>query len=193
MQWSQNYAALNGSLLLTGLVVAIPIYFLFWALAVKRMKGHLAGLLTLLITIIISITVYRMPVSATLSAAALGMVNGLFPIGWTILTAVFLFNLTVASGQFEVIKGSISALSPDRLPGGDHGPGHRPGHGVLVALPHPHGGHGHLGHALAQGLRQQDPPILHDPPGNRGRGGAAPGLRHSLEPSGGPRGRLGVN
>jgi len=114
MQWSQNYAALNGSLLLTGLVVAIPIFFLFWALAVKRMKGHIAGLLTLLITIIISITVYRMPVGTALSAAALGMVNGLFPIGWIILTAVFLFNLTVASGQFEVIKSSISALSPDR-------------------------------------------------------------------------------
>lgn len=114
VQWSQNYAALDGSLLLTGLVVAIPIFFLFWALAVRRMKGHRAGMLTLLITIVISILVYRMPVAAALSAALLGMVTGLFPIGWIILTAVFLFNLTVASGQFEVIKSSISALSPDR-------------------------------------------------------------------------------
>ena len=112
--WTHNYAALNGSLLLTALVVAIPIFFLFWALAVKRMKGHVAGVLTLLITIVICILVYRMPVTAALSAAVLGMVNGLFPIGWIILTAVFLFNLTVASGQFEVIKSSISALSPDR-------------------------------------------------------------------------------
>ncbi|MDR3669749.1 MAG: lactate permease LctP family transporter [Holophaga sp.] len=112
--WTHNYAALGGSLLLTALVVAIPIIFLFWALAVKRMKGHVAGLLTLLITILISVLVYRMPVTAALSAAILGMVNGLFPIGWIILTAVFLFNLTVASGQFEVIKSSISALSPDR-------------------------------------------------------------------------------
>jgi lactate permease len=112
--WTHNYAALNGSLLLTALVVAIPIFFLFWALAVKRMKGHVAGVLTLLITIVICILVYRMPVTAALSAAVLGMVNGLFPIGWIILTAVFLFNLTVASGQFEVIKRSISALSPDR-------------------------------------------------------------------------------
>jgi len=114
MPWNQNYAALNGSLLLTALVVAIPIFFLFWALAVKRMKGHVAGLLTLLLTIIISVLVYRMPLSAALSASALGMVTGLFPIGWIILTAVFLFNLTVESGQFEVIKSSISSLSPDR-------------------------------------------------------------------------------
>ena len=114
VQWNQNYAALNGSLLLTALVVAIPIFFLFWALAVKRMKGHVAGVLTLLITIVISVLVYRMPASAALSAAALGMVTGLFPIGWIILTAVFLFNLTVVSGQFEIIKSSISALSPDR-------------------------------------------------------------------------------
>ncbi len=114
MPWNQNYAALNGSLLLTALVVAIPIFFLFWALAVKRMKGHVAGLLTLLLTILISVLVYRMPISAALSASALGMLTGLFPIGWIILTAVFLFNLTVESGQFEIIKSSISSLSPDR-------------------------------------------------------------------------------
>jgi lactate permease len=114
MPWNQNYAALNGSLLLTALVVAIPIFFLFWALAVKRMKGHVAGVLTLLITIIISVLVYKMPITAALSASALGMLTGLFPIGWIILTAVFLFNLTVESGQFEVIKSSISSLSPDR-------------------------------------------------------------------------------
>ena len=114
MPWNQNYAALNGSLLLTALVVAIPIFFLFWALAVKRMKGHVAGILTLILTIVVCVLVYRMPVSAALSASALGMVTGLFPIGWIILTAVFLFNLTVESGQFEVIKSSISSLSPDR-------------------------------------------------------------------------------
>jgi lactate permease len=114
MQWHQNYSAVGGSLLLTALVVAIPIFFLFWALAVKRMKGYLAGIFTLLIAIVISIVVYGMPVGAALSASALGIVTGLFPIGWIILTAVFLYNLTVESGQFEVIKSSISSLSADR-------------------------------------------------------------------------------
>ena len=114
MPWTQSYAAVHGSLLLTALVMAIPIAFLFWALAFKRMKGHVAGLLTLALTIVVCVLAYHMPVKTALSASALGMVNGLFPIGWIILTAVFLFNLTVESGQFEVIKHSISALSPDR-------------------------------------------------------------------------------
>ena len=114
MPWTQSYAAVHGSLLQTALVMAIPIAFLFWALAFKRMKGHLAGLLTLALTILVCVLAYGMPVTTALSASALGMINGLFPIGWIILTAVFLFNLTVESGQFEVLKQSISALSPDR-------------------------------------------------------------------------------
>ena len=114
MPWFHDYSAVGNSLGLTALVVAIPIFFLFWALAFKRMKGHVAGLLTLLLTLIVTIAAYRMPVSAALSAAVLGMLNGLFPIGWIILTAVFFYNLTVDAGQFEVIKSSISAISTDR-------------------------------------------------------------------------------
>src|SRR5271157_5167117 len=114
MPWYQNYAAVGNSLGLTAFLVAIPIFYLFWALAVKRMKGHVAGLTTLLLTLVITILVYRMPVSVGLSATALGMVTGLFPIGWIILTAVFFYNLTVEAGQFEVIKSSISSISADR-------------------------------------------------------------------------------
>jgi len=114
MPWFHNYSAVGNSLGLTALVVSIPIFFLFWALAFKRMKGHIAGLLTLLLTLIVTIAAYHMPVSAALSAAVLGMANGLFPIGWIILTAVFFYNLTVDAGQFDVIKSSISAISTDR-------------------------------------------------------------------------------
>jgi len=114
MQWYQNYAAINQSIGLTALVVSIPIFFLFWALAIKQMKGHVAGLLTLLIAIIDVVFVYKMPVGLAISSTLLGMANGLFPIGWIIITAVFLYNLTVKAGQFEVIKSSISSLSSDR-------------------------------------------------------------------------------
>lgn len=114
MQWSQNYAALGDSIGLTALVVAIPIFFLFWALAIKKMKGHVAGLLTLLIAFIDVVLVYKMPVGIALSSTALGIMNGLFPIGWIIITAVFFYNLTVESGQFEIIKSSIATLSSDR-------------------------------------------------------------------------------
>jgi L-lactate transport len=113
-QWFHNYSAVGNSLGLTALVVSIPIVFLFWALSVKRMKGHLAGLLTLILTIIVTTATYRMPVSAAISAGVLGMLNGLLQIGWIILSAVFLYNLTVESGQLEIIKSSISSLSTDR-------------------------------------------------------------------------------
>lgn len=114
MQWYQNYSALGGNLGLTALVVAIPIFFLFWALAIKRMKGYLAGVLTLLIALVDVILVYQMPVGLALSSTLLGIMNGLFPIGWIVLTAVFLYNLTVEAGQFEIMKNSISSLSTDR-------------------------------------------------------------------------------
>jgi lactate permease len=114
MPWYQSYSAVNHSLGLTALIVSIPIIYLFWALAVKRMKGHVAGVTTLLLTLIITILAYRIPVSVGLSATGLGMVTGLLPIGWIILTAVFFFNLTVEAGQFEVIKSSISFISADR-------------------------------------------------------------------------------
>ena len=77
MSWTQNYAALGGSLGLTALVVSIPIFFLFWALAIKEMKGYQAGVLTLLITLVDVVLVYKMPVSIALSATAYGMVYGL--------------------------------------------------------------------------------------------------------------------
>jgi L-lactate transport len=114
LRWFHNYSAVGNSLGLTALVMCIPVVFLFWALSVKRMKGHVAGLLTLLLIIIITTVGYGMPLPVALSAAVLGMVNGLFQIGWIILAAVFLYNLTVESGQLEIIKSSISSLSSDR-------------------------------------------------------------------------------
>ena len=113
MPWTQNYAAL-GSLGLTAFAVSIPVFYLFWALAIKRMKGHIAGSSTLLLTIIIVMLVYKMPLGVALSSSALGIINGLFPIAWIIVTAVFLYNLTVEAGQFEIIKSSIASLSNDR-------------------------------------------------------------------------------
>lgn len=113
MPWTQNYAAL-GSLGLTAFVVSIPVFYLLWALAIKRMKGHIAGSSTLLLTIVIVMLVYKMPLEVALSSSVLGIFNGLFPIAWIIVTAVFLYNLTVEAGQFEIIKSSIASLSNDR-------------------------------------------------------------------------------
>jgi L-lactate transport len=112
--WQHNYSILGDNIFLTAIVAAIPIFFLFWALAVKRMKGYKAGVFTLLIAIIVAIVLYKMPVGVAISSAFLGIANGLFPLGWIVIAAVFLFNLVVESGKFEVIKTSISSISPDR-------------------------------------------------------------------------------
>jgi lactate permease len=113
-QWTQNYQAVGGSLGLTALVATIPVIFLFWALAIKRMKGHIAGIGTLLVAILVAIIAFKMPVSLALSATLYGALQGIFPIGWIVITAVFLYNLVVEAGQFEVIKYSISSLTDDR-------------------------------------------------------------------------------
>ena len=113
-QWFHNYSAIGNSLGLTAFVVSTPILFLFWALSFKRMKGHIAGTLTLILTLLVTTAAYRMPLPVAVSAAILGMLNGFFQIGWIILSAVFLYNIAVESGQLEIIKGSISLLSTDR-------------------------------------------------------------------------------
>ncbi len=114
MPWLHNYSAVGHSLGLTATVAALPIFFLFWALAYKRMKGYVAASLTLLLTLLVAVTAYGMPARSAVSAAILGMASGLWPIGWIILTAVFFYNLTVEGGQSEIIQSSISSLSKDR-------------------------------------------------------------------------------
>lgn len=114
MIWNQIYDPVGGNIGLSALIATIPLLVLFYTLAIKRMKGHLAGLLTLVTALIIAVAVYGMPVSMALSATGYGIANGLFPIGWVVFTAVFLYNLTVDAGQFNVIKSSISSLTDDR-------------------------------------------------------------------------------
>src|ERR1700756_3945660 len=114
MHWLQNYSAVDHRLGLTALVASSPICFLLWALSLKRVKGYVAAGLTLLFMFMVAVFGYGMPPRAALSAAALGMVSGLWPIGWIILTAVFFYNLTVEAGQSEVVQGSLSSLTSDR-------------------------------------------------------------------------------
>lgn len=113
-QWLHNYAPVFGSIAFSACFAAAPVLFLLWALAIKRMKGYKAGIGTLAVAFIVATTIFGMPVGMAVSATALGVANGLFPIGYIILTSLFLYNLIVASGQFEVIKESIALISSDR-------------------------------------------------------------------------------
>ncbi|MEP9320605.1 lactate permease LctP family transporter [Pseudomonas sp. LABIM340] len=111
--WQQLYTPL-GSLGLSALAALVPIIFFFLALAVFRLKGHVAGAITLVLSLLIAITVYHMPVDKALASAVYGFFYGLWPIAWIIVAAVFLYKLTVKSGQFEIIRSSVLSITVDQ-------------------------------------------------------------------------------
>ncbi|MDR2308019.1 MAG: lactate permease LctP family transporter [Paucimonas sp.] len=111
--WQQLYTPL-GSLGLSALAAVIPIVFFFLALAVLRLKGHVAGSITLVLSILVAIFAFQMPVDMALAAAGYGFLYGLWPIAWIIVAAVFLYKLTVKSGQFEVIRSSVLSITDDQ-------------------------------------------------------------------------------
>ncbi|MEP7322812.1 MAG: lactate permease LctP family transporter [Saprospiraceae bacterium] len=112
MSWTQVIDPLQ-NISVSALIASIPIIFIFLSL-LKKMKGYHTSLITLLIAIIIAIAVYGMPLKLALLSTLHGALYGLFPICWIIIAAVFLFNVTVKSGQFEIIKNFMASITPDR-------------------------------------------------------------------------------
>jgi len=110
--WTQNINPFD-NLALSALVASLPVILIFWLL-IKKMKGYKASLLTVLLAIILAVGVYSMPVKLALASVLHGALYGLFPICWIIISAVFLFNITVKSGQFEIIKTFMASVTPDR-------------------------------------------------------------------------------
>ncbi|HTZ18751.1 MAG TPA: lactate permease LctP family transporter [Dissulfurispiraceae bacterium] len=113
MPWKMDIDPM-GNIGLSALVAAVPILFLFWALAVKRMKGHFAALGGTTLALAIAILVYGMPVDLALLSTVYGACFGLFPVCWIVITALFIYNMSVKTGQFEVIKNSLASISDDR-------------------------------------------------------------------------------
>ncbi|MBB3219230.1 lactate permease LctP family transporter [Pseudoduganella umbonata] len=111
--WNQVYAPL-GSLGLSALAAAVPIIFFFLALAVLRMKGHVAGAVTLGLALVVAIFAYGMPVPQALASAGYGFAYGLWPIAWIIITAVFLYKVVDRTGQLAVIRASILSITDDQ-------------------------------------------------------------------------------
>src|SRR5690349_1729072 len=101
-EWVQVYDPF-GSVWVSTLVAAAPIVILL-GLLVYGMAAHKAAALGLAVALAIAIWGYGMPMTAAIGAALYGAVFGLMPIGWIVLSAVFLFHLTVRSGQFEIVK-----------------------------------------------------------------------------------------
>ena len=113
MPWTQVVDPL-GNIGLSALLAAIPILFLFWALAWKRMKGHWAAFGAVCLALAVAVIVYKMPAKLALLATFNGALFGIFPVCWIIVTALFIYNLSVKTGQFEVIKNSLASITDDR-------------------------------------------------------------------------------
>ena len=113
MPWIQQYAPVGG-VVTSACLAAIPLIILFYMLAVRKAKGHIAAVAGLAGALIVAVAVWGMPVSLAISSTLNGAAFGLFPIVWIVITAVWVYNMTVESGEFEIIKDSLARLTDDR-------------------------------------------------------------------------------
>ncbi|HZZ74250.1 MAG TPA: lactate permease LctP family transporter [Pirellulales bacterium] len=113
MIWLQNYDPLQSPWLST-LVAVLPVVVLLGLLGWARWQAHWAAGAGLLTAALAAVLIFQMPPVAAASAIIAGAGYGLFPIGWIVVMAIFLYALTVETGQFEIVKRSVASLSPDR-------------------------------------------------------------------------------
>ncbi len=111
--WQQIYDPLNAQML-SALVAVIPILLFLLGLTVLKWTGLRSATVSLAVAVALAVFVFKMPFAASLSSIAFGFLGGLWPIGWIVLMAVWLYRISVRAGNFEVIKGSISAITDDQ-------------------------------------------------------------------------------
>ncbi|MBP1038046.1 L-lactate permease [Serratia fonticola] len=111
--WQQVYDPI-GNIWLSSAVAALPIAFFFLALIKLKLKGHIAATLTVGIALLVALFLYRMPIDRALAAVVYGFFYGLWPIAWIIIAAVFVYQISVKTGQFDIIRSSILSITPDQ-------------------------------------------------------------------------------
>src|ERR687883_40859 len=104
----------GGSLALSSIFAVLPLVTLFVLLGVLKVKAWIAGLVSLAVALVVAVVVYSMPVGQALLSASEGATFGFFPILWIVLNAIWVYNLTVASGHFDVLRRSFERVSPDQ-------------------------------------------------------------------------------
>ena len=102
------------NLILSAVCAALPIVLLAVLLLSRRVSGTTASIVALVSAFAVAVFVYGMPVQLTALSALYGMANGLFPIGWIVINAVFLYNISVKSGSFATIRDSVESVTADR-------------------------------------------------------------------------------
>jgi lactate permease len=112
--WQHNYEPIAGSLGVSAIAAAIPIVVLFVMLGVLRKAAWMSAATALASALLVSLIVYRMPVSLALISTIYGAAFGIFPIAWIVFASIMLYRLAVDTGKFEIIKDSIGGLTTDR-------------------------------------------------------------------------------
>jgi lactate permease len=112
--FQQDTQAVGDSLLLSALCALIPLAVLFVLLGGLKVRAWISGLIALLVALVDAVLLFGMPVGQGISAAIDGALFGFFPILWIVINAVWIYNLTVASGHFEVLRRSFEKVSPDQ-------------------------------------------------------------------------------
>src|SRR3989454_80142 len=111
--WTQNYDPLSNAWLSTT-AAAIPVVLLFYLLAVKKIHAHMAAIYAFVVSILLAAFLFRMPAAMVAGAVAHGLVYAVVRIAWTLLCAVFVYEVTVETGHFAIIKDSIGGVTADR-------------------------------------------------------------------------------
>jgi lactate permease len=113
MNWQQTYAPV-GDVFSSALVAALPVVVLLGLLAFFHARAQVAALAGLVAAWLVAVIVFGMPIPLATAAAGYGALYGLFPIGWIVLNAIFVYDVTVKTGQFDIVKRTIAGLGDDR-------------------------------------------------------------------------------
>jgi lactate permease len=111
--WNQVYNPLGNATLST-IAAAIPVVTLLVLIASGKVKAHIAAIIALIVANLIAIYIFTMPAGMSIRASLLGVVAGFFPIGWIVLNVIFLYQITVATGKFELLKRAVGGVTEDR-------------------------------------------------------------------------------
>jgi lactate permease len=112
--YTQDFNPVSDSLGLTAIFAALPLICLFVLLGGFKMKAQWAALLALATSMLVALIVYGMPFGQTALSASEGAAFGLFPIMWIVVMAIWVYNMTVATGHFAVLRRSFGAVSKDQ-------------------------------------------------------------------------------